>query len=210
MDLQSEKKVELVKTEGKINSYDISSDRKKAVFVAFLEGNQEIHLANFGGRTIQLTETTDGYGGYEDVVWLSPETILATKISLYEKLIWQISFLNFTPKISVKADFKIPTCEEYNNDRREKATKKYTRNFFNFVSPTVSPDGTKIAYIKYDLHVFRHSKVKGTGRIVVKDLRSNKESVYSNMNAIRLTPRPGRQMATELPFRRLTGRGKRE
>ena len=188
LDLQSEKKVELVKIEGKINSYDISSDRKKAVFVAFLEGNQEIHLANFGGRTIQLTETTDGYGGYEDVVWLSPETILATKISLYEKLIWQISFLNFTPKISVKADFKIPTCEEYNNDRREKATKKYTRNFFNFVSPTVSPDGTKIAYIKYDLHIFRYSKVKGTGRIVVKDLRSNKESVYSNMNAIRLTP----------------------
>lgn len=188
LDLQSEKKVELVKTEDKIKSYDISLDRKKAVFVAFLGDNQEIYLTNFGGGTTRLTETTDGYGGYEDVVWLSPEAILATKIRLYEKLIWQISFLNFMPKVSARSDFKIPTREEYNDDWREKATRRHTRNFFNFVSPTVSPDGTKIAYIKYDLHVFPHSKVKGAGCIVVKDLWSNKESVYSDMNAIRLTP----------------------
>jgi len=191
MNLQNKRQIRLpTRFTGEITAYAVSPEGEEIGLVATREGrSSEIYRVDSSGRAVRLTETTDGYG-YKDLTWLSSSVILATRqIHPYVRTIWQVEASSIPGTQAIVA-MRIPTYEEYNSKWVNEANRAGPKTFYNCERPSVSPDGTKLAYIRTEYHAFGHtlSAVRGAGDIVVRDLQNNKEFVYDFVNAIRLTP----------------------
>lgn len=156
----------------------LSLNGKEIAFVA----SNKIYLMNSDGknliclRDLPSTIKTDNEFKTIGVTWRSPSVILATRENYdlpYVKTIWSIDFNRGGLKV-----ITIPSMLEYNSKWVPESEWPSSR-FYSCESPSVSPNGEKLAYVKkeYFLPGLSGSAFLKKQQIIVMDLKKEVDAV---------------------------------